>query len=145
MTHRELPIRIILVHPTPGVHFNVQRGKAELLAPTKSTAETVTFEFTVRVGDPQANGAPNLLGPFTQGTPADRFVYVNAGTLAGDPTSPWTRRAKVKLAGITPALIETVLATPGARIEGRIAGEAKDGGPPAATIPLLDAGWQVVI
>jgi len=141
---QEVPIRIVLVHPAEGVHFAVQRGKDALLPPTHTDDATITFDFTVRVGEPQPDGAPNLLGPFTQGSPAERFVYVNAGTAAGDLGSPWTRRAKIKLAGITPALIERVQTTPGAVIEGRIAGQAKDGGPPAASIPLLDAGWQVV-
>jgi hypothetical protein len=47
-----------------------------------------------------------------------RFVYVNVGTYAGGPPSPWSRRAKVPLGRITPA---------------------------AATVPLLGAGWSVVI
>ena len=140
----EVPLRIILVHPPKAVRFGIQRGKAELVAPDQADDEQITFEFTVRVGAPQPNGMPNLLGPFTQGSPAERFVYVNAGTSAGDPGSPWTRRAKIKLAGITQAMIEAVQATPGAVLEARIAGQAKDGGPPAASIPLLGAGWQVV-
>lgn len=140
----ELPIRITLIRPLPGVTFCVQRGKEELLPPSQMDDETITFDFTVRIGAPQANGAPNLLGPFTQGSAADRFVYVNAGTSAGQAESKWTRRAKVKLAGITQTMIETALATPGAVIEARIAGTAKDGGPPAASIPLLDDGWQIV-
>jgi hypothetical protein len=144
MTPQELPIRIIIVHPPKRVIFCVQRDKAGLLPPSHTDEEMLIFDFTVRVGAQQPNGAPNLLGPFTQGTPADRFVYVNAGTLAGQAASGWTRRAKVKLAGITQAMIETALATPGAVIEARIAGTAKDGGPAAATVPLLETGWQVV-
>lgn len=141
---QEVPIRIILVHPPNGVRFAVQRGKDALLPPSHTDDATITFDFTVRVGAPQPDGAPNFLGPFTHGSPAARFVYVNAGVSAGDLASPWTRRAKVKLAGITPALIETVQRTPGTVIEGRIAGQAKDGGPAAASVPLLGAGWQVV-
>jgi Family of unknown function (DUF5990) len=141
---QELPIRIILVHPPKDVIFCVQRGKAEFLPPAQIGDETITFELTVRVGKPQNNGAPNLLGPYTHGTVADRFVYVNSGTLAGHSASGWTRRAKVKLAGITHAMIETALNTPGAVIEARINGKAKDGGPPAASVPLLGDGWQIV-
>jgi len=141
---QELPIRIILVRPPKDVNFCVQRGKAELLAPSYTDQDTLTFDFTVRAGDQQTNGAPNLLGPFTQGTAADRFVYVNSGTLAGELDSGWTRRAKVKLAGITQAMIEAALTIPGAVIEARIDGKAKDGGPPAASVPLLGSGWQVL-
>lgn len=140
---QEVPIRIILMDPAKGVTFGVQRGKAELLPPSQVDDDRLTFDFTVRIGAQQADGSPNFLGPFTQGTPQERFVYVNAGTLAGQAGSTWTRRAKVKLAGITQAMIETVCATPGTVIEAHIAGKAKDGGPPAASIPLLGAGWQV--
>ena len=141
---KELPIRIILVHPPQDVRFCVQRGKAELLPPAQTGAELLTFDLAVRVGMPQANGTPNLLGPFAQGTPADRFIYVNAGTAAGQLNSTWTRRAKIKLAGITAAMIEETLATPGAVLVARIASKAKDGGPAAASVPLLGDGWQVV-
>ena len=141
---QELPIRITLVSPPHDVIFCVQRGKAALLPPSQLSDELISFDFTVRVGAPQPNGAPNLLGPFAHGTPADRFVYVNAGTAAGQLDSAWTRRAKIKLGGITQAMIEETLATSGAVIEARINGKAKDGGPAAATVPLLGAGWQVV-
>jgi Family of unknown function (DUF5990) len=141
---QELPLRITLVQPPTGVTFRLQRGKSELVPPTHSNAEQISFEFTVRIGPPQADDAPNFLGPFTQGPPQDRFVYVNSGTSAGQADSCWTRRAKVKLAGITQAMIDMVLATPGAVLEARIAGKAKDGGPAAATVPLLEGGWQVV-
>jgi hypothetical protein len=86
----------------------------------------------------------NVLGDFALGPPAGRFVYVNAGTLAGQADSCWTRRAKVKTAGITPALVDETLATPGAVLEARIAGAGRDGTPCCATVPLLDGGWRVV-
>lgn len=141
---QELPIRITLVRPPQDVRFCVQRGKDALLGPVQVSDETISFDFTVRVGGQQPDGTPNLLGPFTQGSVAERFVYVNAGTLAGQPDSGWTRRAKVKLAGITQAMIEETLATPGAVIEARIDGKAQDGGPPAASVPLLGSGWYVL-
>ena len=56
----------------------------------------MTFELEVRVGT-RSDGQPNFLGPFAQGPPADRFVYINSGTLAGQAESEWTRRAKVPL------------------------------------------------
>lgn len=141
---QELPLRITLVQVPAGVTFCLQRGKAELVAPTQIAGDQISFDFTVRIGQPQANGTPNFLGPFTQGPPAERFVYVNSGTSAGQATSIWTRRAKVKLVGITQTMIDGALATPGAVIAARIAGTAKDGGPACATVPLLEGGWKVV-
>lgn len=42
-------------------------------------------------------GLPNSLGPFAQGPPAARFVYVDVGTYAGQKNTPWARRMKVPL------------------------------------------------
>lgn len=140
---RELPIRIQIVRAIQGVALAVQRGKSELLEPSSTIGETVTFDFTVRAARRAGGGGPNLLGPYAFGPPADRFFYVRVGTLAGQWSSPWTRRAKIKTAGITWALVEQALAEPGAVLEARIDGRAKDGGPSCATVPLLEGGWKV--
>jgi hypothetical protein len=143
-SEREIPpLRITLLRPPAGVAFAVQRGRHELLPPTRRSADETAFGFTVRVGT-RADGALNLLGPFAQGTLANRFVYVSSGTSAGQSNSRWSRRTKVKTAGITWAMVEAVLATPGAVLEARIRGTSGDGGPCCATVPLLDHGWRVV-
>ncbi|HEX6747270.1 MAG TPA: DUF5990 family protein [Longimicrobium sp.] len=139
---RELPLRIVVLRPPPGVTFAVQRGRDGLLPPACVSGDEIAFELTVRAA-PRGDGTVNLLGPFAQGSPSDRFIYVSSGTSAGQAGSCWTRRAKVKTAGITPALVEEALATPGAVLEARIAGTARDGGPCCATVPLLDGGWRV--
>ena len=102
---------------------------------------SMTFEFEVRVGT-RARGEPNFLGPFVQGPPAGRFVYINSGTLAGQADSIWTRRAKVPLTGITRALIERARVA-GSTLEAEIAGTGRDGGPVCATVPLMSDGWRV--
>jgi Family of unknown function (DUF5990) len=135
MNERELAMRITVLDPPPGVTFCVQRGKTDLVPPTRVSDGHVSFDFTLR---------PNLRGPFAQGPPAGRFVYVNSGTLAGQADSCWTRRAKVPLSGITWELIEQTLSAPNAVLEARIQGTAKDGGPACATVPLVDGGWRVV-
>jgi hypothetical protein len=140
---RELPIRLTVLMPPPGVTFAVQRGKSELLSPSQASAEALVFDLSVRVGERKAGAAPNILGPYAQGKPDDRFLYLNSGTMAGQGGSCWTRRAKIKTGGITWKLIEQTLATAGAVLEGRIEGQAKDGGPCCATIPLVNRGWTV--
>jgi hypothetical protein len=104
----------------------------------------MSFDFDVRIGTPLANGRPNFLGEFAQGTPDDRFVYVNSGIAAGEESSQWERRAKIKLAGIDAALLKRALNTPSSVLEAQIAGTAKDGGPACATVPILGAGWRLV-
>ena len=140
---RELPLRIVVLRPPQGVAFAVQRGRSELLPPSRASDEAVVFDLGVRVAHGKA-GAPNLLGPFAQGTPADRFIYVNSGTSAGQLGSPWTRRAKVRTSGIDWSLVEETLATPGAVLEACIEGTGKDGSPCCASVKLVGGGWTVV-
>jgi hypothetical protein len=141
-TDQTLPLRIVVVDPPSGVVFALQRGRSELESPTVAAGEESTFALSVRVG-PRSDPSPNFLGPFAQGPKGGRFVYVNAGTLAGQADSCWTRRAKVSLEGITWALVDEALAGPGKVLEARLAGTGRDGGPACATVPLLGGGWRV--
>ena len=115
----------------------MQRGPRELIEPVRTSAREVVFEATVRIRD-DGRRTPNVLGDVTQGPRDGRFVYINAGTSAGDPASPWTRRAKISLAGITWTHVENAR---GGVLETRFHGTARDGGPSCATVPLL--GWKV--
>jgi len=139
----EVPVRITVLRPPPGVTFAVQRGKDELLPPSKVSAEALTFELSIRVSERKAGGGPNVLGPYAQGKPDDRFLYLNSGTLAGQKESCWTRRAKIKTGNISWKLIEQTVATTGAVLEVQIEGRMKDGGPCCATVPLVNGGWTV--
>ena len=139
----EIPIRVRVVRPPSGVRFRVQRGRSDLDDPTRVTDGEISFDLTVRVGDTRPDGLPNFLGPYAQGPPAGRFLYVNSGTLAGQTDSCWTRRAKVPFRDITWAMVEEVLSGEDTVLEARIAGAAGDGGPASATVPLLDGGWRV--
>jgi hypothetical protein len=141
---RSLPLRITLLKPLRDVPLCLQQGKADLVPPSINSGEQVSFDFTVNIANDRADGPPNLRGPFVQGPPAGRFIYINSGTFAGQADSCWSRRAKVSLAGITWELIEQVLSESGAVLEGRIAGTAGDGGPACATVRLLEGGWKVV-
>ena len=138
----EAAFRITVLDPPRGVVFRLQRGRSELVPPSKETANALTFDFTLRV-EPGADGQLRLLGPFAQGPPAKRFVYVNSGKQAGQAESCWDRRAKVQLGTVDALLIEQAAAS-GAVIEAQIAGTGRDGGPACATVPLVSA-WRVVI
>jgi hypothetical protein len=69
--------------------------------------------------------------------------HVNSGTSAGQADSCWSRRAKVPLAGITPALLQSAIRSPHGMLEAKITGTGRDGGPACASVPLL-AGWTLV-
>ena len=136
----DLRLRIVLVQPPAGVQFQLQRGARDLEPPARRSDTAMTFEFLVRVGR-RSDGAPNFLGPYAQGPPAARFVYVNSGTRAGQADSCWTRRAKIPLGGITWRMIQDASRTQGA-IEAEIDGTARDGGPACATVRLRTP-WRV--
>jgi hypothetical protein len=140
---REIPLRLTVLRPPTGVTFAMQRGKSELLPPTRTSAKSLVFDLSVRIGERKSSSPPNLLGPYAHGKPDDRFLYLNSGTAAGQVGSVWTRRAKIKTGGIDWKLVDKVLATPGAVLEAQIEGTTKDGGPCCATVPLLDGGWKV--
>jgi hypothetical protein len=64
--------------------------------------------------------------------PTRRFVYVRIGQSAGDPASPWSRRMKVDIHDLEPALLAGAAA--GGVIEIAVNGTGKDGTPACATV-----------
>ena len=142
----EIPLRIVLVRPPVGVAFCLQRGqgsRAQLLGYQVSTGSDLAFELTVNMR--RADGeAFSFLGPFTQGTPSQRFFYICCGRLAGQQDSPWERRVKIHLSGISAQLAEQVANRAGAVLEARYLASARDGGPACASVPLLEEGWRLV-
>lgn len=120
-----ITLHITLLAPPPGVDFGLQQGSGahyQTIGIQRSTGADLTFTCTVPYP---------LRGPLVQGPPAGRFLYIDIGTAAGQFDSPWSRRLKVPLAGLTPdhAAYETT-----------IPGCARDGGPNCAT-PKPFAGW----
>jgi len=139
MPETELQLRLTIVAPPRGVRFCLQRGSVELVDPVDSTGADLSFDLSVRVAGKVAEGKLRFLGPFTQGPAKTRFVYIRVGTLAGQADSPWTRRIIIDLGDLTEKLVRK-----GGRLEARVAGTAKDGGPACARVPLLDGGWRVL-
>ena len=139
----DLPLRIVVDDPVPGVALALQRGaaaKAALEPPAKATASAMAFEFAVVVDGALPDGRPRLLGPCVQGPPGERFAYLCVGQMAGQAASEWSRRVKVPLHGLSWSLIEAL--APGQRLEAHIASRGKDGTPACASVKLLPPGWR---
>jgi hypothetical protein len=134
-----LLLRLIVTEPLPGVRCAMQRGRTGLLAPATSSG-VLTFDFDVQVD--LSKDPPGLTGEFAQGPLAKRFVYVNSGTYAGQSGTPWSRRAKVPITGVTASLAAEAIATKG-RLRASVRGTSEDGGPFCASVPLL-SDWTVV-
>src|SRR6202000_2396242 len=78
----EASIRVIVNNPVQGLTIALQRGsatKATLVPPTEVSSDSMKFEFEVTAAGRLANGKPRLLGPFVQGPPEARFVYLCVG------------------------------------------------------------------
>ena len=139
----QVQILLLITAAPPGVRWAVQHGRDGLLPPYASTAELMSFAFTLGLRPALPDGSFNFRGPFAQGTPADRFLYLNSGTYAGQPDTVWARRAKIKLAGIPRPLVQAAAGDANVAIAGRLHGTAKDGGPVCARIDPLLIRWDL--
>lgn len=138
-----LSLRITVVDPVPGVEYRLQSGREDLVEASVSRSTEVSFDFSLRIGPPRPDGGPTLLGACAQGPPAERFVYINAGIRAGQSATPWDRRAKIPLRGISAEQIAAALGTPGGFLEVRYPGRGRDGGPTCATVQLPPDAWML--
>src|SRR5688572_5674041 len=132
---RQVTLRVIVESPPGGVDFGVQEGHGndyKTVQKQRYTTQDLRFEFPIRVREGK-NGQPNFLGPFAQGPANNRFIYLDIGTYAGQTNTPWGRRLKIPLAGITCPMIEQA-SDASLVIEVRVPGRGRDGGPTCGTV-----------
>ena len=137
---------ITLVDPPLGVLFCLAKGagvKTEFIDTTISDGRDISFSFEVVAKVSPSADTVDFGGPFVQGKVDARFVYLNVGISAGQTESPWQRRVKVGLAGITRSMLLAVASRDDLKIMASYAATAKDGGPACASVPLLGDGWTV--
>lgn len=107
---REITLRIHC-HDLPGVRFEertavrlgIQKGQ-EVVDDVPAEGDGVTFTATLKVGG-RKSGEPNFLGPYAQGKPEDRFLYLCWGERMAGRWDPF-RRAKVPLTHLTWGLLD---------------------------------------
>lgn len=140
---QELTVRIVLESPPPGVDYGLQKGGGsnyEVMQKQRSKTGDLQFEFSARVKEGK-DGLPVFLGPFVHGPPQERFVYLDIGTYAGQTDTPWSRRLKIPLRGITWDLVKQS-SRPAHVLETHVPGTGKDGSPSCATVKPF-SGWEV--
>ena len=144
MNQSPVTLRIILEKPPAGVDFALQEGHGrpfDLIQKQRSKGGDLEFEFSVNAKDGK-DGSPNFLGSFVQGPVGERFVYINIGTYAGQENTPWSRRLKIPLSGITWDMLRS-----GKALVGHVPGTGKDGGPSCAYAWRKQVGpswnWQL--
>lgn len=140
----EITLQIILIKPTPGVMFGLQKGSGsnyETVQKQIPVSDNLSFKFTITVkGDRSKDKYPKFSGSFVQGPADSRFVYIDIGTYAGQPGTVWSRRLKIPLTGITWKDIDSLSEV--SILQASVPGTGKDGGPNCATVKPF-AGWHV--
>lgn len=142
--NQEITVCIVLQVPVKGVLHGLQKGSGsvyETEQKQQSDGEDLRFVFPVKIKTGK-EGLPDFAGHYVHGPTAERFIYIDIGTSAGQFSSPWTRRLKVPLRGITWEMIEQVTADPGRALVTEVPGAGKDGTPNCATVKPFP-GWQV--
>jgi hypothetical protein len=141
---REVTFRVVLQAPPADVDFGLQLGRGtayETVQKQRSRGQDLHFEFSVAVTAATKMAAPDFRGSVVQGPPGQRFVYIDIGTYAGQTDTPWSRRLKIPLVGITSDMIDRVN-TARTVLETRVPGTGRDGGPACATVKPFD-GWKL--
>lgn len=128
--HSVINLRIVIERPVIGVLHSLQAKDESPLDPKCSReGEALPFDFQIRMG-----AGPKFFGDQVRREgPVRRFVYIRVGQLAGDPTSPWSRRMKIDIHDIGNDLLD-LAAKSGGVIETTVIGTASDGTPTCATV-----------
>jgi hypothetical protein len=141
----EITLQIVLTKPTPGVVFGLQKGSGnnyETLQKQISISNDLYFRFTVKIkGDRSKEKFPKFSGSYVQGPSDSKFVYIDIGTCAGQSDTPWSRRLKIPLTGITWKDIDSLSGH--SMLQANVPGTGKDGGPNCATVKPFE-GWHIM-
>jgi len=121
----------------PNIFVGVQQQK-EVVMDTSITAETKDFMIPIQV-KPTKDGQPNFLGAFVHGRVGDRFLYLVWYNKKGSEKERF-RRAKIKLAPITWAYIESAIQVK-EPIVAKINLTDSKGGPVCATLKSTNIEW----
>ncbi|MET4683274.1 DUF5990 family protein [Brevundimonas faecalis] len=134
MARTDIRLRLTIQDPVPGVRYSLQGKEGEPVDAATASDAPLSFEAPVTLND---DG--RLTGPFVRREGATRrFVYIAIGKHAGDPDSPWDRRAKIDIHDIPADLLQA--ARDGRPLELRLPGRGRDGSPVCATVRPL-APW----
>jgi hypothetical protein len=128
--------------PDTPLRLGIQRGKTAVIEDVPAVGpEKIVFSFPVTVR-PGAGGV-DFGGPFVQGRPGGRFVYLCWGWGTRDDAGEWqgVRRAKIPLSGITAPLVEAATRH-GAAIAADLDMTDHRGLPVCASYPAERVEWK---
>lgn len=136
MADTPITLRLTIADPVPGVRYSLQKDDVPH-EPVTATEAPLSFDVPIRLADDN-----RMLGPFVRREGKQRrFVYIRIGASAGDHVSEWSRRAKIDIHDIPPALLDQARGR--VVLELVLPGKGKDGTPACATVRPLE-GWKAV-
>ncbi len=122
------------------VRLGVQKGKV-VIEDCLAGVPEITFSCLLRVERNEESGKPNFLGPYAQGTPTERFIYLCWGERIADMWNGFGR-AKVPLKELEWQAVEEAISTD-KPIEAIIRMTDQKGGPLYASVKSDNLSWQV--
>ena len=122
------------------VHVGVQR-KREVVDLVPGDAPEACWDLLVEVV-PGRDGGLDFRGPWVQGKPGERFVYLSWGELLPGGGLAMFRRAKLWLTTIGDDRLQQAIAT-GSVVEGRLPLTDRRGGPICASVRPPTIEWSL--
>jgi len=137
-------LRVVCLAPPDPIagdaEFGVQDRKRTIAEKPLDQDGNVHFDIEARATWHTQKERPNFLGPWTNGTVDERFLYLAWTPL--DPDAGGGRRMKIHLKSISWEQIEEAEAS-GQVLVARVNGRDSKGGLACASVRLLDDGWVV--
>lgn len=126
----KINLRLTVQQPVIGVMHSLQaKDSTPFDAKSSHEGEALSFDFQVHL-----EPGPKFFGDQVRREgPERRFVYIRIGDLAGDPSSPWSRRMKIDIHDIERGLLDRA-ADGGDVIETVVIGTGEDGTPACGTV-----------
>lgn len=129
-----------------GVRLGVQKNQAVINDVPATKDASATFTVLLDIAEKNEGEAPpRFLGPFAQGTPDARFLYLCWGERHDKAPLVWDgfRRAKLLLRSLSWEIVEKALAAPGRVVEARVCATDHKGGPLCGSIPPDQVTWTL--
>lgn len=126
--------------PYREVHVGVQRRDrpGEILDPHPGDAASAYWEVECVIAEKA--GGVDVTGPYVQGRPGGRFVYLSWGTVAGDGGFTMFRRAKLMLGAVDPGVLGRAART--GLLTARVRLTDAEGGPICAQVRPPYVEWS---
>lgn len=137
----ELTLEITLHDSLNGILYGLQKGAGtNYNTIQKQEGGSPALTFTCEVVCKKAEDHLNFLGPFCQGTPKERFVYIDIGTYSSITDSISGGRLKIPLYGINPETIAGI--QQGSTLQTSVSALGKRGKPAFGTVKPFE-GWSL--